>query len=343
MLDETIRALRRLDGTHEFSVEIASDDDGYLDRECPDDACLQKFKVIEENWDAIGPRAGAHCPKCGHTSSRDRWHTTEQVEHAAKLAKQQAVFMFRSALRDGLKKDARAFNQRQRRGLVSISMNIRGSAPRRPPSGPTPVEQSLEQRIQCDECQCRFAVRGAYYFCPACGVSTADREAFLTLDRVHDLPRRLSALRSALLDIGTEDDADRQTQAVVESELKTAFSAFEAICKVLASRLPAAPKQNGNIFQRVEDGSTWWEDAIGQGYRAWLSGEEIAFLSRLVQDRHLLTHSNGIVDEKYLGRVPGTAARVGQRIHVRPEDAADAAGLLSKLTTGLRDAVARQE
>lgn len=50
MFDGVLRELRRLEGRHRSTVEIPSDAEGYLDRECPASECLFGFKVQEEDW-----------------------------------------------------------------------------------------------------------------------------------------------------------------------------------------------------------------------------------------------------------------------------------------------------
>lgn len=50
MFDETLRALRQLEGQTQLSIPIEYDEDGYLDRECPADECLFQFKF----WLTIG-------------------------------------------------------------------------------------------------------------------------------------------------------------------------------------------------------------------------------------------------------------------------------------------------
>ena len=46
MFEETIRTLKRLDGTTtSIPVQISYDEEGYFDRECPSEECQFQFKV----------------------------------------------------------------------------------------------------------------------------------------------------------------------------------------------------------------------------------------------------------------------------------------------------------
>ena len=72
-----------------------------------------------------------------------------------------------------------------------------------------------------------------------------------------------------------------------------------------------------------------------------LSPEEMAGLVRFVQQRHLLTHVNGIVDANYPTKSGDTAYAIGQRIVIREADVLTLADLLAKLATSLKTLASR--
>src|SRR5215472_9084293 len=86
MFDKLKRELRDLDGTHQITVSIPSDADGYLDREFPSEECLFGFKVHEDDWRAKVRDEEVFCPFCGHTAESGKWATQEQAEHCKKAA-----------------------------------------------------------------------------------------------------------------------------------------------------------------------------------------------------------------------------------------------------------------
>ena len=45
MFEETIRTLRKLDGTTSIPVSISYDEEGYFDRECPSEECKFQFNL----------------------------------------------------------------------------------------------------------------------------------------------------------------------------------------------------------------------------------------------------------------------------------------------------------
>ena len=54
-----------------------------------------------------------------------------------------------------------------------------------------------------------------------------------------------------------------------------------------------------NAFQQLDQGSQLWKEVIGKEYTHWITNEEFSRLQILYQRRHLLSHNEGIVDEKY--------------------------------------------
>ena len=75
-----------------------------------------------------------------------------------------------------------------------------------------------------------------------------------------------------------------------------------------------------NAFQRLNQGSELWRDLFGLGYSDWLTVEEFNNLTILFQKRHILSHNEGIVDEKYLSNSNDTRYKTGQRIVVSKND-----------------------
>ena len=95
----------------------------------------------------------------------------------------------------------------------------------------------------------------------------------------------------------------------------------------------AIPK---NVFQRLSAGSALWEKACGSGYGEILTAVEMHDLVRLFQQRHLLEHKDGIVDQEYIDKSADRSYVVGQRIVIRSADVIRLAELVSKLAGGLR-------
>ena len=112
MFEETIRTLKRLDGTTtSIPVQISYDEEGYFDRECPSEECQLQFKVHLEDWKVKVRDEEVFRPFCGHTADSTEWNTQEQLEHL----KQAAIAHLRSTMGSALKRDAARWNRRQPR------------------------------------------------------------------------------------------------------------------------------------------------------------------------------------------------------------------------------------
>lgn len=82
MFRNTLRMLEQLNGTMTYKMDVLPDEDGYYDKECPNEKCLSKFKVNAEDWKNLFRDEEAFCPFCGHSAPATSWWTTEQIEQA---------------------------------------------------------------------------------------------------------------------------------------------------------------------------------------------------------------------------------------------------------------------
>jgi hypothetical protein len=77
----------------EFSVQIPTDRDGFLRRECP--TCSGQFKwhygPIDDSAAAELPVQSYFCPLCGTSARADQWWTIEQVEYLQASAMPEAL------------------------------------------------------------------------------------------------------------------------------------------------------------------------------------------------------------------------------------------------------------
>jgi hypothetical protein len=333
MFDELQRTLRCLDGVTKLSVSFSSDADGYFDRECPSTECMFQFKVHEDDWRDKVRDEGVFCPFCGHSADAQKWWTQEQVKHAEKAA----LAHINGQLSRAMKRDAERWNRQQpRNSFITMSMKV-DSRPVHVPIPPAAAE-SMRLRIQCPACSCRYAVIGAAYFCPACGHNAVEQVFERTLAGIRKTLDALDAVRAAIPD---RDTAESTVRLIVENALQNAITAFQRYAEALYGRVPNAAKPRRNAFQNLAEGSDLWRAATGKAYADYLSPGELAVLQRGFQQRHLLAHTQGLVDQNYITRSGDTSYRVGQRIVVRESSVRDVLDSIEKLTGGMRSAAAR--
>jgi len=325
VFDHLIRALRDLDGTHEVSVSLRSeaDADGFVDKECPNKSCLFPFKIHGEDWKNIVRDEEVFCPSCGHNAPAKSWWTTEQVDWARKAALSQLT----GRLDQAMERDANEWNRRQpRTAFVRITMNV--SRKHEPVLLPVGATDPMRLKVTCNQCQCRFSVIGSAYFCPSCGVSSADHVFDQSLDKIETALNVLLSIRDSL---GDRDAAENTINLFIENSIVQAVMAFQRFAEAQWLRIPNALPARRNVFQNLCDGSALLLSVTGNAYDNYLEVSELAALTRYFQQRHLLAHREGLVDEDYISRSGDTSYRAGQRLVIREANARECVSLVRKL------------
>ena len=327
MFDDVRRELKRLERGVHVSVALPSDADGYDEKECPNPECLARFKIHTEDWSSLVSDEIVYCPLCRHEADGQQWFTPEQVEYAQRVALEQMKGRIDRAFQQGV----RSANRRAPRGgFVSFSFEYKPG--RRTYVAPLVAGNVLEQRSTCEACGCRFASIGAAFFCPACGHNSARSTFGDTLANVRaslDFLPRLSEMldKDAAADLG---------RGFAENGLVKLVNAFERFAEATYEAFPEPKAKPGfNAFQRLGDGSDLFRAATGRGYDSVLDVDDLAELGRYFQQRHLLVHEDGIVDQQYLDRSGDRGYRLGQRLVIKPAAVRRTADLIEKLAKGI--------
>jgi hypothetical protein len=323
MFDELKRELRKLDGSHEIRVSIPPDAEGYLDRECPSDDCLAQFKVLEQDWKDKVREEEAFCPFCRHSAGSRKWFTQEQVEHI----REAGLAFVGQRIRGAMKRDAQNWNRRQRRdSFLQITLKV-DNKPQKVLL-PLAATDRMRLKITCPACTCRYAVVGAAFFCPACGHNAADLMFGQSVAAVVNALDALHAVRAA---IGDRDTAETTVRLIIENGLQNAVTTFQRYAEVLYAGYPQVKPPRRNAFQNLAEGSELWRSATGKAYDTYLGDAELVALTRFFQQRHLLAHTQGLVDGTYVEKTGDNSYRVGQRIVVREASVRDCLRLIEKL------------
>lgn len=334
MFEDLIKEISRLDG-QSVSIEIETDEKGYIDKQCPSEECEFLFKVNEDDWANIFKDEAVWCPFCRHEAPADHWFTHAQIEHA----QSEALTIFEGTMSNALRSGAQKFNRKQpRNSFISMSMSVKGGA-KRTHTIPARAAGAMQLEIECEECTSHFAVIGSAYFCPACGYNSVLRNFSDSLRKIKAKRDSASIIKEALGAVSGADDAELTSRSVIETCITDGVVAFQKYCDGLYQSYGESPF---NVFQRLDQGSQLWEEAIGKDYSDWITDQEMARLKVLYQRRHLLSHNDGIVDEKYLEKSGDNKYKVGQRIVVSEKDIEDLLNILRKLGDGLEEACAGQ-
>ena len=335
MFDNIIRELKKIERGIPVSIPIPIDNDGYLDRRCPSEACLADFKVLMEDWKDKVSDAQVFCPVCREEAKSTEWNTPEQHEYIGQVG----INHMEGIISQALSQDAKDFNRRQRPGFINISMSYKPGTPTL--IVPISAAEELRQKFTCEQCGCRYSSLGAAFFCPACGHNSAESTFTQTIEAVQKSLAALPAIREAVQAVADADAAKNTTREILENSMGRIVGAFQRIAESLFDRTPATTttRRRKNVFQSLTEGSALWRAATGKGYEDLLTPAEMADLLRLFQQRHKLAHCEGIVDQDYIIKSGDTTYAVGQRLVIRDGSVSRLAELVTKLVEEVRKLV----
>jgi len=311
---------------HQYSLSIDVDEDGYIDKECP--KCKKKFKVFSDDWCNLFSDCIVFCPFCNHSTKSDEWYTTEQV----KQARENAVKQFEYELLAVLDSDARAFNRSQsKNSFISLSMKVTGEADT---SFRLPITalKSMEQHLQCQNCRSRYAVIGASFFCPCCGNRPISQMFAVNMKAIKDRLTNLDIIQSSIPD---KDAAATICQSLLESSIVDIVSSLQVISEEVYSKLPNCEPFGGTLFQNMDKADLRWHKIAQVGYDTWLLPYERKKLLMCFQQRHLLQHNAGVIDEPYLKNTNDLGYELGQRLIVTYADIQEYVRLATKAANGM--------
>jgi hypothetical protein len=197
---------------------------------------------------------------------------------------------------------------------------------------PPAAAEPMRLKITCPACCCRYAVIGAAFFCPACGHNAADLMLSQTIAGIRNALDAISNVRMAIPD---KDAADTTVRLIIENGLQNAVTAFQRYAEALYVRFPSLPAARRNAFQSLKEGSDLWNAATGKSYESYLGGSELAALTRYFQQRHLLAHRQGLVDEDYVRWTGDTTYRPGQHLVMREPAVRECLAIIEKLTSAM--------
>jgi hypothetical protein len=190
------------------------------------------------------------------------------------------------------------------------------------------VKQQFHFKCDTDKCETESDILGDYGFCPQCGRTNARKLFNEEIDRMLDRWQETK-----------QNVADRDARKEVWEDLTVkSVSAFEPFAKHVRLKLLLLPmtarrrkKLEDLSFQKplaANDSLMQWFDV---GLLEWpgnatiskrtIPPDEVAFIKKMVQRRHVLIHNRGIVDQEYLDLSGDTTFALGERISIRSAEA----------------------
>lgn len=310
-------------------VTLQSDENGYFDRECPNENCLYQFKIKLKDWEDKVSDEEVHCPMCGHVDTSDKWWTQDQLDQIQEIAASYAMNYIQAELDKSLRSLERSthsnkfFKITYKPGKrVSFINNPIGQMP------------EWEQEITCEKCGTTYSVIGSAYFCPCCGYNSASSSFSESLDTIQKMLDSVDQMKALFSEKYDNDKAETMCRSMIEGSLGDCVSAFQKFAERRYTEI-TGKSARVNDFQIIEKGSNLFRSAVGCGYEKWLSEYELDMLKLYFQRRHLFEHNNGIVDEQYLSKTGDTNYSVGQRLIIRENETEEVLKILKKLGDGI--------
>lgn len=335
MFDELRREFDRLGRGLKVSVAIESDEEGYIDKECPSEDCGKLFKVYEDDWKSKISSESVYCPFCRHCEGADHWWTTEQVKQAREKAVAHGKAQVRRAIHTGMIRDVRNWNRRQpHNSPLKLTMTVSATPPVVPSLQPIAANDLLRFKVVCSSCACRYAVVGCAFFCPVCGHNDAHLMFDQALSSIRASLDALSNLGQAGFDADTIENVRR---TIVEGGLQNTVTAFQKYAESLYEGLPGAPRTRQNTFQSVSAGEKAWFSVTNGRYSDYLGEIDLKTLELAFQRRHILAHRQGLVDVEYVDRSADDSYLPGQRLSLRPAFVRECVDVVEKLAMGMRE------
>jgi hypothetical protein len=310
-----------------MQVTMPADDAGHIGRQCA--TCKRMFRMHARDFKALPDDQRLTCPYCCTENDHSAFITEQQQQRARGAAQEYGHQLVAGKLDDMFGNMVRSVNSS--RGSIRMSYSS-GSSRRTPRSLPPIVEEAPIRERTCDRCSNRYAVFGEHIACPVCGLFPPKVVAQDALDAQEVALAIFAQLPPKVLAEIREAGALERTAA---GDLGSVVSILETFLKqnfldrVTGGDTITANK--GNLFQRLDDAAQLYRDHLGIELPGALGTAAWDQLCVLYGIRHLLTHTNGVVDAKHVARFPGHGFVVGQRVNVLPADTREAVRLARKL------------
>ena len=300
-----------------IGVPISSDEHGFIGRECPIPQCEGYFKIVSGTG-LGGEGLPCHCPYCGKIGGHEEFWTKEQIRYA------ESVVM--RTVSNAIIKDIKELEfDHKPRGLfgIGISMKVKAGAP-------LPIhhyrEKELETTVICSNCTLRYAVYGAFAFCPDCGQHNSQQILGANLEIVRKM-----------LDLAESNEGDLR-ERLIENALEDCVSAFDAfgreLCRVHADRVSDPASMNKTRFQNLDRAQSRLR-AVGVEMTAATTPDAWEQALTLFQKRHVVTHKLGVADQEYEERSGDSEAVAGRKVQVTRKEVTELSNTLGAIAENL--------
>jgi hypothetical protein len=289
---------------------MPTDEQGLSPCRCPDEPS-HRFKVAVTGTEQVVDST-MWCPYCGKQAPTRNFMPEQMARARAAVAREATRRMERDL--DKMMRDMAAKFSRRAGPSDGITIQYKPAPRRLTRPLPTYEIEPTRRAMTCSRCNERARSTGS--------LLTARRADGM---RQHSSSRPLSpSIETALRNWTTStappcsDSPTAGSSATYESSFKDGFGALETYLKNrFLEEAPPLPKPpTSTTFQRLDDTNDLYKTHLGVDLEALAGPDNWTALHRAAAIRHVLTHSAGEIDAKFLQRLPQWHQAEGQRLIV---------------------------
>lgn len=277
----------------EFMVNIPSDDEGMIGRECPDQNCLRYFKI--ETRSVLYDRC--KCPYCRTENDSNEFFTSDQLEYLESVVFKKVV----DPLFAQFERELSHINRRIGRSFIRLDISVKHT----PVVLHDYIEAQLETDVICNKCELRFAIYGVFGSCPACGELNALKVCQTSLEVSK---KKVALSEDETFDLDLRDD-------FLNDALCGSVSAFDAFDKTLrAYRNCIRSGAKLNLFQDLDSLDNELTMAGCPSIEELITKSTYEELKWFFAARHIYVHNAGVVDSKFTAKQPAYKHLLGRKL-----------------------------
>lgn len=228
--------------------------------------------------------------------SNDELHTQDQVGFLKESGKELATAYAHAEINKMLGNISKQFS-----GSKFIRMTHTPSNYRPRKIKPKYSELKVDSELCCPDCGFLFQVFGIFGYCPGCS-----SENMLIYDA------NISIIRKEIADASDKSRALRHAYA----DLVTSFENF---CTKKAADIQAHKPS----FQDIFEARRFFKDSKDIDIMGGFSIADNLCARRIFQKRHVQQHAAGIINEKYIKKIPEDASLLGMNVELSEKEFED--------------------
>jgi hypothetical protein len=271
-------------------VYIGSDREGFFGRKCP--ACKGYFRVSM-------PNDPCYCTYCGQISRSIDFMSVAQLQYIGFYVKEFIRML-----------------QTQKNVIIDLDKITNNITNNR--SELIYAENRQQTLTKCESCNDEFDILGSFGYCPSCGKRNS-LQIFL-----RSLLSFSGRIENPIFPKIERDKREAEWKDIIVS-IVSEFDGLGNDIKQQLLKIPCTTNRKKETeaisFQSLISAQKLLLEIWGIDLFDGISEDDLKFVIKMFQKRHLYIHRAGIVDQEYLDKTHDSSVRIGQKIRLRSAEA----------------------